>query len=76
MKIRCGAQVVGGWLFDIRPLPWVRVRFRIREGDMLGPGPTLNINIPWYSGNKILKMYLRIDVLFFHWIVEWNVKAV
>ncbi|MBA7654209.1 hypothetical protein ES703_62085 [subsurface metagenome] len=76
MKIRCGAQVLGGWLFDIQPVWWVRVRFRIREADMVGPGPTLIINIPWYYGTKILQMYLRLDVLFFHWIVEWNVQAV
>lgn len=75
MKIRYSGQEVGGWLFDIRPVRWVRVRFRISEGDVLGPGAVWHLNIPWYSGNKILQMCLRVDVLFFHWLVEWNIIA-
>lgn len=76
MKVLYGERVAGGWLFDVRPVWWVRVRFRIRESDVVGPGPVMTLDIPWYTGTKILQMCLRVDVLVFHWLVEWNVKAV
>lgn len=76
MKVRYFGQDVGGWLFDVRPVFWVRVRFRIEESEVVGPGPSIHVNIPWYHGNKILQMCLRVDVLFFHWLVEWNLIAV
>lgn len=70
-----GGQVVGGWLFDIRPVRFVRVRFRIRESNVLGPGPTFPLDLPWYHGNLILQLCLIINVFWMEYKIEWNIKA-
>lgn len=75
MKIHYSGQAPGTWLVDVRPWWWLRIRFRVFELDTPGPGPTININLPWYHGVKILHFHLKINVFVVSKDIEWNVKA-